>query len=85
MKAVGNYIIIKQVTEEVTTESGLLMSGEEANRMRYKMGDVKSVGHDVKTVGEGDRIYYDVRQSHTMLIVGVAYTVIRESDVVVVV
>ena len=53
--------------------------------MRYKMGDVKSVGHDVKTVSEGDRIYYDVRQSHTMLIVGVAYTVIRESDVVVVV
>jgi co-chaperonin GroES (HSP10) len=84
MKPIGKYIVVSQLDEGVTTESGLVLSGEDVNQFRYKRGVVVEPGTDVANIVKGDKIYYDKAHSFTMMIGGSQYTVLRESDVVVV-
>ena len=75
MKPIGKYIIVKDIQETITTESGLILSGEDTNQLRYKRAFV---------IEEGDELYYDKGHSFTMLIDDSQYTIISERDVVVV-
>jgi co-chaperonin GroES (HSP10) len=84
MKPIGKYIVIKSIAEEIKTESGLLLSGEDANQLRYKKGLVVESGTDVSSINSGDNIYYDKSTGFTMLINDIQYTIIQERDVVVV-
>jgi len=84
MKPIGKYIIVAQVDENVKTESGLMLSGEDMNQFRYKRGVVIEPGTDVNNILKGDKIYYDKAQSFTMMIGAFQYTILREADVVVV-
>jgi co-chaperonin GroES (HSP10) len=84
MKPIGKYIVIKTIEEEIKTSSGLLLSAEDANEMRYKRGLVVKPGSDVTVIKESDEIYYDKRAGFTMLIHNEPYTIITERDVVVV-
>ena len=85
MKPIGKYIVVKDIHETVTTESGLILSGEDTNQLRYKKASVIAAGTDVQAIEEGDELYYDKAHSFTMLIDDAQYTVISERDVVVVV
>jgi co-chaperonin GroES (HSP10) len=85
MKPIGKYIIIKKIKEELKTESGLLLSAQDASEFRYKKGEVVKSGTDVEVIDDGDIIYYDESGSHEMLIEENPYTVITERSVVVVV
>lgn len=84
MKAIGTYIIIKPIEEEVTTDSGLLLSGEETSKLRYRKGEVLNVGTDVDLIKENDIIYYDQQSGHTMLLNNEVVSIIRQQSVVVV-
>lgn len=84
MQAINKYIIIEKIAEEMKTESGLLLSGEDANEFRYNKGRVVNPGTNVETVKEGDLIYYDKSSGHSMVIQDRQYTIILERDVVVV-
>ncbi len=84
MKPIGKNIVIKTIEEEIKTSSGLLLSSDDANLLRYKKGLIVKPGLDVKSVNEGDSIYYDKRAGYTMLINDEPYTIISENDVVVV-
>jgi len=84
MKAINKYIIIEKIIEEMRTDSGLLLSGEDANEFRYNKGVVVNPGTNVDTVKEGDVIYYDKSSGHTMVIQDKKFTIILERDVVVV-
>lgn len=84
MQPIGKYIVIKSIEEEVKTESGLILSGDDTNQFRYKKGLVVAPGTDVTTIKSDDTIYYDKGHSFTMLIDDIPYTIIREGDVVVV-
>jgi len=84
MKPIGKYIIIKTIDEELKTESGLILSGEDMNQMRYKRGLVIESGTDVPHIKKDDDIYYDKAHGFTMLIDDKQYTIITERDVVVV-
>ena len=84
MKPIGKYIIIKTIKEELKTESGLLLSAQDAQSFRYKKAEVVKQGTDVKVINSGDVIYYDGATGHEMLIEENPYTVILERDVVVV-
>lgn len=84
MIAIGKYIIVSTIEEEVRTESGLLLSAQDAKDLRYKRAVVVSPGTDVTSIMKGDEVYYDKVQSFAMLIGDGKYTVIREGDVVVV-
>lgn len=85
MKPIGKYIIVKDVQESIKTESGLILSGEDTNQLRYKRASVIASGTDVDVIDEGDELYYDKAHSFTMLINDVQYTIISERDVVVVI
>lgn len=84
MKAIGKYIIIKEVAEEVKTNSGLILSGEDTNQFRYRRGIVCTPGTDVASIKEGDEIYYDKAHGYTMIINDEQFSIIQERDVVVV-
>tara|TARA_R110002111_G_scaffold178309_2_gene244240 strand:- start:271 stop:528 length:258 start_codon:yes stop_codon:yes gene_type:complete len=84
MKPIGKYIVIKRINEELKTESGLLLSAQDASEFRYRKGEVVKQGTDVSVINEGDLIYYDKSAGHDMLIEENPYTVIQERDVVVV-
>lgn len=84
MKAIGKNIVIRQVDEEVKTTSGLVLSGEDTNQLRYKRGKVIASGTEVKAITEGDEIYYDKAQSYTMIVNDEPFTIIQERDVVLV-
>lgn len=84
MKPIGKFIVIKIVEEELKTQSGLILSSEDSNQFRYKKAIVIASGTDVLNIHENDEIYYDKSHSFTMLINGEQCTIVRESDVVVV-
>jgi co-chaperonin GroES (HSP10) len=84
MRAVNKYIIVETIVEEMKTESGLMLSGDDANDFRYKKALVINPGTNVDTVKEGDTIYYDRSSGHTMILQNKKYTIILERDVVVV-
>jgi co-chaperonin GroES (HSP10) len=84
MKAIGKYIVIDKINEEVKTESGLLLSASDVKDFRYEKGIVVTAGTEVSSIVEGDEIYYDKGHSYTMMIDNVKRTIIRENDVVVV-
>jgi len=84
MKAIGKNIIIKSIDEEVKTSSGLLLSGKDADQLRYKKGVVVNPGTDVLVINEGDVIYYDKAHGFTMMINDEQYTIIQEHHIVVV-
>jgi co-chaperonin GroES (HSP10) len=85
MRPIGKYIIVKDIQEEIRTESGLILSGEDTNQLRYKRAEVIATGTDVDVIDEGDELYYDKAHSFTMLIDNEQYTIISERDVVVVI
>jgi co-chaperonin GroES (HSP10) len=85
MKPIGKNIIIQSIEEEIKTQSGLLLSSEDTNQLRYKKGTVVIQGTDVSVIKANDTIYYDKRAGFTMLINNEPYTIIQEKDVVVVV
>lgn len=84
MKPIGKYIVVVTTEEEIKTESGLILSGEDANQFRYKRGVVVEPGTEVTHISKGDKIYFDKAHSFAMIINEGQYTIIRESDVVVV-
>ena len=84
MKPIGTNIVIKTIEEEIKTSSGLLLSSEDANQLRYKKGIVVKPGTEVTVISEGDEIYYDKRAGYTMLIKDEPYTIISQNVVVVV-
>ena len=85
MRPIGKFIVIKDIQEEIKTNSGLILSGEDTNQLRYKRAEVIAVGTDVDVIDEGDELYYDKSHSFTMLIDNEQYTIISERDVVVVI
>ena len=84
MKPIGKNIIIQTIDEQIKTESGLLLSSEDANQLRYKKGLIVKSGTEVGSIKEGDTIYYDKRSGYSMIIKDEQYTIIQEKDVVVV-
>ena len=84
MNPIGKNIIIQTIDEQIKTESGLLLSSEDANQLRYKKGLIVKSGTEVGSIKQGDTIYYDKRSGYSMIINDEQYTIIQEKDVVVV-
>jgi len=84
MQPIGKYIAVRDDHSDIKTESGLLLSGEDANQLRYRRAVVIKKGTEVQSIKDGDVVYYDKGSSFTMLIKDEQVTIIREGDVVVV-
>ena len=68
MKAIGKHIVIEEIKEQITTNSGILLTSDDSDQFRYKKGLVVIPGTDVDTVKAGDNIYYDKRAGHSMIL-----------------
>lgn len=84
MKPIGKNIIVKNIDEEVKTDSGLVLSGKDVDAMRYKKAVVIESGTEVDFIKKDNVIYYDKTHGFTMLIEDKTHTIIQERDVVVV-
>lgn len=84
MQPLGKYIVINQIDEQSKTDYGLIMSGADASKMRYKKAEIVKVGTDVQSINDGDVVYYDKNAGYSMMIGDQTYTVIMERDVIVV-
>jgi co-chaperonin GroES (HSP10) len=84
MIPIGKNIIIKAIEQEIETDSGLLLSAQDNNQLRYKKALVIKSGTDVSVIKDGDTIYYDKHAGHTMMLNDQQYTLILERDVVLV-
>lgn len=84
MKPIAKYILVEPIEEQLKTASGLMLSGTDAEDMRYKKAKVVKVGTDVSVINDGDTIYYDRRSGYSVLIEDKLVTIILERDVVVV-
>lgn len=84
MKAVGKYIVLSEIEEKQKTESGILLTSEDSNQLRYKKGLILIPGTDVEVVKEGNVIYYDKNAGHKMMLNEEIVTIISERDIVVV-
>lgn len=84
MKPIGKNIVIKNIDEEVKTDSGLVLSGKDIDAMRYRKAMVIEPGTEVGFIKKDDVIYYDKSHGFTLLVENKPLTVIQERDVVVV-
>lgn len=84
MQPVNKYLLVEIIEEQMKTESGLLLTGNETDQFRYKKARVAAPGTNVFCVAEGNIIYYDKNAGYTMLVNDKQYTVILERDIVVV-
>lgn len=83
MKAVGSFIIIKDEEVIHKNELGLIMTEKSDNNIRYIIGEVMTVGEDVKEVTPGQFVYFDKIAGSEIRIKGDKFKAIRERDVVV--
>ena len=82
----NNYImVLPTVKETQETSMGLLMTGEESSKERYKEGVVELVSDDIQTVKLGDTIVYDAVQGHDYRYNGKMYRIIQYRDVALIV
>jgi len=83
MKAVGDFIIVKDQELTHKNELGLIISDKSDLNIRYVVGEVVTTGDLVKEVKEGSFVYFDKVAGSELRIKGNRYKAIRERDVVV--
>ena len=84
MKAVGKYVLVKEVKESHKSQGGLLLTSKDTVGMMYRKGEVVSLGSGVTYLKEGNDIYYNKLTTHEVRIDDELYTVVQDKDVVVV-
>ena len=81
MKAVGTYLIVEEVVENITkTSGGLELAEKHRDDIRYKRGIVISSGPN--EIKENDQILYDKIAGHNVESAGTIFKVIQLRDVV---
>ena len=84
MKAVGKYVLVKEVKESHKSQGGLLLTSKDTVGMMYRKGEVVSFGSGITYLKEEDYIYYNKLQTHEVRIGEDLYTVVQDKDIVVV-
>tara|TARA_R100001244_G_scaffold17037_1_gene18243 strand:+ start:233 stop:493 length:261 start_codon:yes stop_codon:yes gene_type:complete len=85
MRAIGIYLVIKEIKEKPTkTKGGLLLTDKIKEDIRYRQGIVKSVGELVQGIKTDDKIYYDKHAGFNIEIDEDLFLVIKQQDVVIV-
>ena len=82
MRAVNNYIVVKNIKTGPKKIAGLIMTDETDVDNRYVKADVISIGNLVEGVKEKDIVYYDKHAGHDVQYKDTLYRVIRSGDVV---
>ena len=84
MKAVNYFVVIDKIKQEEKKTSGLIMTENTNDDIRYFKGNVISVGNLVEGINEKDTVWYDKHAGHGIEFKEKFYFVIRASDIVLV-
>lgn len=83
MKAVNRYIIIEKLKEEVKpNKSGLILTEQHQNDIRYQKAKVISVGNLIEGLKPNIEIYYDKHAGYGVEFDDKLFYVIKEQDVI---
>ena len=82
MKAVNNYIIVKNIKTEPKKVAGLIMTDETDQDNRYIKAKIISIGNLVEGIKDNNIVYYDKHAGHGVQYKDILYQVIRSGDVV---
>ena len=82
MRAINNYIIVKNIKTEPKKVAGLIMTAKTDVDNRYIKAEIISVGNLVEAIKEKDIVYYDKHAGHDIQHKDILYRVIRSGDVV---
>ena len=58
MKAIGKNVVIEKIEEEIKTESGLLLSNEDAQSFRYQKGKIILPGSECCHLKKDEKLLY---------------------------
>lgn len=80
MQAVGRYVLVNDINEEIETELGLILGKNEANAIRYAKAEVVAAGEIYgDTLKKGAIVYYDKSRAHKINVSGHGWvTVIKD-------
>ena len=84
MKAVYYFVVIDKIKQEEKKTSGLIMTENTNDDIRYFKGNVISVGNLVEGINEKDTVWYDKHAGHGIEFKDKFYFVIKASDIVLV-
>lgn len=84
MKAVNNFVVIEKIKLPSKKVSGLIMTEDTAEDIRYFKAKVISVGEQVPAISKDDVVWYDKHAGHGIEYEGSFYFVIKASDIVLV-
>ena len=84
MKAVNNFVVIDKIKQEEKKTSGLIMTENTNDDVRYLKGKVISVGNLVEGINEKDTVWYDKHAGHGIEFKDKFYFVIKARDIVLV-
>ena len=84
MKAVNHFVVITRIKENKKKSSGLIITDDTNEDLRYFKGSVISTGNLVEGINEGDVVWYDRHAGHGIEFEDKFYFVIRASDIVLV-
>jgi co-chaperonin GroES (HSP10) len=83
MKAVNRYIIIEKLKEKVKpNKSGLILTEQHQNDIRYQKAKVISVGNLIEGLQPNIEIYYDKHAGYGIEFDDKLFYVIKEQDVI---
>ena len=81
MNAYGKTIIIREIKEEVKTSKGLIVTDLNDRDIRYKLGEVVSVGDEVVNISQGKMVYFDKTHAGDIRLDGKMYKIVNTNDI----
>lgn len=83
MKALGYYMLIDEIKEDIKeTEGGLLLAEKHRDDIRYRVANVISVGDLVKYVKADDVVWFDRAAGSNIEYKNKVYTVLEERNII---
>jgi len=82
MKVINKFILIDKIIEQKETKSGLLLSGEDSDDLRYHKARIVEPGTNVLDIKAGDTILFDKVAGYDVFIGETRLYLIQEKDVV---
>ena len=80
-KPLNNNVIIKKVSEEVKTKSGIILTSSVEDRERNDIGEVVAVSDSISDLEIGNQVIYSKYSGSTLKEDGEEYLIISIDDI----
>ena len=82
MKVVLRNILVKEIKEDIKTQSGLYLG--DGQDVKFHRGEVIAIGEYIDKVGIGETIWFDRHRTYPINYQGVEYLVMNYENVVII-